>query len=351
MKRIAVFLALFQIAFLAGPAFAQQGAQAYGSNRTVATESWIEEWDPASGSWVKVADIETAASGQQANLPTVTTSFVNGELVSETRAAMRYAQPAASPASQTMIARYGPFVVTSATSAAMMGPTDTASPAQFDAMLRDFPQLALLEMVEAPGTSNDIANLAVGRRIREAGIATHVPAGGSVRSGAVELFLAGATRTMEQGAQFAVHSWLDSHGREADDFTADHPAHRLYIDYYLEMGMSEDRARGFYAMTNSVPHSQALWLGAADLHLWLRPDSQAVLVSADPFVAAERQRPTVRTAPAIIAAMQPRLPTAEINWGLVENSAMVPVIDYGDLSKTYLARLDVSQLDSGYALP
>ena len=62
-------------------------------------------------------------------------------------------------------------------------------------MIRDFPALTMLEMVEAPGTSNDLANLQVARRIRASGIAIHVPSHGSVRSGAVELFLAGAQRT------------------------------------------------------------------------------------------------------------------------------------------------------------
>ena len=87
-------------------------------------------------------------------------------------------------------------------------------------------------MVEAPGTDNDIANLAVGRRIRAAGLATYVPRGGSVRSGAVELFLAGVERQIDDGAEFAVHSWLDNHGREANDFAADDPAHRLWSKVY-----------------------------------------------------------------------------------------------------------------------
>ncbi len=336
MKRFAVFLALLQIAFLANPALAQ-GAGAFGCNRTVATESWIEEWDPTTGRWVKVAESETTTHTPQVSLPSIsipiqTTIVMQGEVVPQSRTATRYAQPFVRRDSEVMLAQYGPFVVTSATEAAIVGPTDSFSPAHFDAMLRDFPQLSLLEMVEAPGTNNDIANLAVGRRIREAGIATHVPNGGSVRSGAVELFLAGAARTMDQGAEFAVHSWLDDHGREADDFAVDHPSHRLYLDYYVEMGMSEKRARDFYAMTNSVPHSEALWLGAHDLRPWLRSEIG-------------------RIEAANITVTQPRLPTAKIEWGMVETLAVVPMIDYGDLNETILAQLDLSQLDSVYALP
>ena len=67
----------------------------------------------------------------------------------------------------------------------------------------------MLEMIEAPGTEDDRANLRLGRLIRARGIATHVPAGGSVRSGGVELFLAGTRRIADPGAEFAVHAWAD----------------------------------------------------------------------------------------------------------------------------------------------
>jgi hypothetical protein len=65
---------------------------------------------------------------------------------------------------------------------------------------------------------------------------------------------------MEPGALFAVHSWRDSRGREPQDYAEDAPANRNYIDYYVDMGMTEAEARAFYAMTNSVSHSHALWL-------------------------------------------------------------------------------------------
>jgi hypothetical protein len=137
-------------------------------------------------------------------------------------------------------------------------------------MLGAFPQIALLEMVECPGTEDDRANLRLGRMIRAAGIATHVPAGGSVRSGGVELFLAGAKRSADSRAEFAVHAWIDEDGREAGDYAASAPENRKYLDYYRQMGMSDAEARSFYAMTNSVPHAQALWLDGADMARWVR---------------------------------------------------------------------------------
>jgi len=341
MKRIAALFVILQFALLGGPAFAQVLSFAeQGSVRTVVTESWVEEWDPATGQWVRVADDE-AQKAQ--NLATIKTTYRNGALIEETRQAARYAQPDARPMRMGIIAQYGPFAITSATSAMMIGPTDSASPFLFDAMLRDFPALARLDMIEAPGTSNDIANLAVGRRIRAAGIATHVPEGGSVRSGAVELFLAGSDRTMADGAQFAVHSWLDNHGREADDFSPDHPAHRLYLDYYVEMGMSEAQAREFYAMTNSVPHHSALWLAASDMRAWL---DKRPAPAFDPSLV-ER----VAASTAVVALAQPGAPRVDFDWQPLAAITRAPVLDYGDLESIALARFDASVIDSRIAFP
>ena len=79
---------------------------------------------------------------------------------------------------------------------------------------------------------------------------------------------AGVERDIAQGAEFAVHSWMDAYGREADDFAMHAPENRQYLDYYREMGMSAEQARSFYAFTNSVPHARALWLDASDMRRW-----------------------------------------------------------------------------------
>lgn len=170
------------------------------------------------------------------------------------------------------IARFGPFAVLDGTRAAMVDISDSASPAQFAAMLRAYPGITQIEMIEVPGTEDDRANLRLGRMIRARGIGTHVPTGGSVRSGGVELFLAGKTRIADPGAEFAVHAWADEDGREATDYPADAPENRAYVDYYVEMGMPTDQARSFYAMTNSVPNGDAKWLTAADMGQWVALD-------------------------------------------------------------------------------
>ena len=225
----------------------------------LSVETWIEQWDPATQQWVRVEakDIRALADEDGAD---------------------RFVPARAKPQAKAL-ATYGPFRVIDDTHAEMVGVTDARSPAQFRAMLRDFPRIATLSMVECPGTDNDIGNLAVGRLIRAAGLETHVPAGGSVRSGAVELFLAGKTRRIDDGAEFAVHSWRDNYGREASDYGANEGANATYLAYYREMGMSDGEARAFYDMTNSVGHADARWLTAQDMRKWLGEPAPETLVS------------------------------------------------------------------------
>lgn len=316
MKRLAALITLLHLLILPAAVLAQDHAGA----RIVSTDSWVEQWDPVSESWVRIAD----DAQPQTNVTMITTHIVNGEVVSQTTTqehnASRYAMPDNSPPGEAGIAQYGPFRVIDSRRAALVGSTGRNSPAQFDVMLRDFPGLEVLEMREAPGTRNDIANLALGRHIRKAGLRTHVPNGGSVRSGAVELFLAGARRTMEPGAQFAVHSWLDNSGRQPGDFAPDAPENRLYLDYYVEMGMSERRARDFYAMTNSAPHEGALWLRAEDMEPWIAPEpTSAIRVDPAPLQVLANAHgalpiPVVSAGPVAIAdaiAIAPRIQYAD----------------------------------------
>lgn len=234
------------LAFLTAPMLLAQPAalRASGWDGPRIAAQWVEEWDPVARRWIRIgglADAPRSADWREEQVPTRTTP----------------------------LARFGPFVVASESIAVLVGTTDSASPAHFSQMIATYPQLRTLSFVDAPGTRNDIANLKLGRMIRSSGLSTHIPNGGSARSGAVELFLAGTRRTMEPGALFAVHSWRDSHGREPKDFAEDDPENRVYIDYYVDMGMTEADARAFYAMTNSVPHSRALWLGPGQIRHWI----------------------------------------------------------------------------------
>lgn len=148
------------------------------------------------------------------------------------------------------IAQFGPFSVMSGSVAELNGVIDQSTPDQVHRMLVAYPGISLIRMIDCPGTENDDANLEVARMIHSAGISTLVPRGGSVRSGGVELFLAGVHRTAEPGAEFGVHSWEDEDGRQARDVPAGDPAHLAYLRYYQDVGLSPEEASAFYAFTN-----------------------------------------------------------------------------------------------------
>ena len=169
-------------------------------------------------------------------------------------------------------ANFGPFNVVARDRVELNGSIESDTPTQFAAMLRAFPTIRQIDMVDCPGTGDDEANLALARMVRKAGIATFVPNNGSVRSGGVELFLAGAKRSAAPNAEFAVHSWLDEDGMEPDDYADSDPVNREYLNYYREMGMSYEKAKAFYAMTNSVPHNDALYLKPRDIAAFIPLD-------------------------------------------------------------------------------
>lgn len=285
-RALALGLAALALLFPGTAALAQSNG---GGGRVVSVMRWVEEWDPASGQWVRVAEAPASlarATYENAAPRTSEISPAANTLVTQTvtEEPVRFiaAPRRAAAAASAGIARFGPFTVLDPARAALVDATDAASPQAFAAMMAAYPQIRVLEFLDAPGTSHDLANLKLGRAIRKAGLATHVPAGGSARSGAVELFLAGTRRIVDPGAMFAVHSWRDGLGREPADFAPDAPENRLYLDYYAEMGMTPDQARAFYAMTNSVPHAGAKWMESAEMARWIGPDAAVSRLPAAP---------------------------------------------------------------------
>ena len=163
------------------------------------------------------------------------------------------------------IAVAGPFRLVARDTLALVGTIDSRGPAQFAAIMARYPGVTRLLMVDCPGSVDEDANHRLARAVRAAGLITTVPHGGSVRSGAVDLFLAGRTREAAPDAEFGVHSWRDEDGREANRVPPNDPVHAGYIAYYREMGMSDADARRFYALTNSVGFENARYLSAREM--------------------------------------------------------------------------------------
>lgn len=355
----ALALALAALTLLLPGTAALAHRDAPSGARVVERVSWVEEWDPASQQWVQVPDspasltpvaFETSPLPAATSAATTIVSRSGGVTNTETILApqpMRFIGGLNRPAQAAGIAAFGPFrVIAGGKRAALVAATDAASPQAFAAMLAAYPGIEVIEFADAPGTSHDLANLRLGRAIRAAGLATHVPAGGSARSGAVELFLAGTRRTLDPGALFAVHSWRDQLGREPSDFAPEAPENRLYLDYYAEMGMSADQARAFYSMTNSVPHEGARWMDSAEMARWITPAARQIDGNGEQALRLA----LLRSAGALAAAV--RLP-----WSLPRASMpepdLAPVLAYATPGASLLdgAMLGAAVLDSGAAFP
>lgn len=179
---------------------------------------------------------------------------------------------------------FGPFVVLSNSQALLTRETDTDSPRDFTSMLMKFPGIKTLELSDCPGTLDDNANLELAEIIHDRGISTDVPQGGSVRSGAVDLFLAGLHRTTASDAKFAIHAWVDEDGHRPSNFSTNDPINKRYVQFYhYTAGMAEPAAVRFYDLANSVPFENALWLTPsqiaqyADITIRSLPDENNVI--------------------------------------------------------------------------
>ena len=120
-------------------------------------------------------------------------------------------------------------------------------------------RVGTLVFTMVPGSVDDDTNLALGRMLRRAGVATYLPARGEVASGGTDLFLAGTRRIVERGARIGVHSWSAGFffGPSAVDLPRDHPEHAKYLDYYRDIGIPE----AFYWFTlEAAPPDDIHWM-------------------------------------------------------------------------------------------
>lgn len=117
----------------------------------------------------------------------------------------------------------------------MQGDITSRTPRQFAAVMAQHPGVTRIVLCEMPGSADDDAMIALPYDVRQRGLATHVGAESEIASGAVDLFLAGTTRTMERGAEIGVHSWSDGQ-RDGIDYprtSPEHDANRRYVEVML----------------------------------------------------------------------------------------------------------------------
>ena len=141
------------------------------------------------------------------------------------------------------------------------GLIDSDIPEYWDNYISAFPNTNRMVMKDCPGSTDDNANWEAARKIRAQNISIHLPAEAVIASGAVDLFLAGTTRTRDSGSQLGVHAWADGNGNEATDFPVGDIEHQGAIDYYIDMGFTQEEAEAFYYFTiNAASADDIHWM-------------------------------------------------------------------------------------------
>lgn len=151
------------------------------------------------------------------------------------------------------------------------GTTDNYSRNIVRDLMREEPQVTTLVLQAMPGTQDMVTNTRIARDIREAGLATHVPADGQIASGAVDWLAAGVTRTIDCGAQVGVHSWGNPMGGRGDRTVFD-PQSMMQRDFLGDMGVDP----AFYKFTKDAAGPDEIY--------WMRPEEMVRfrLLSVDP---------------------------------------------------------------------
>ncbi len=145
--------------------------------------------------------------------------------------------------------------------ATMVGDLTGSAPRKVRNLFEEHPDLTTIELVDCPGSLDDVAALEASRLVREQGVDTHVGEDGEIASGAVDFFIAGVNRSVTPGGQVGVHSW-SAGSEEGSELPRDHWEHTLYLDYYADMGIDEE----FYWFTLDAASSDGIhWMTQDEL--------------------------------------------------------------------------------------
>ncbi|MEE9329246.1 MAG: hypothetical protein V3V30_03845 [Parvularculaceae bacterium] len=133
---------------------------------------------------------------------------------------------------------------------------------QMQEIISTNPQVDTLVFTAMPGSIDDEVTFKMGRWIRSKELNTHLTAQSVIASGAVDLFVSGVERTMEDGAKIGVHSWDDG-SKEAADFPRDSKEHDLNKDYIVAMNVPVE----FYWFTiYEAPADAIHWMSNAEIN-------------------------------------------------------------------------------------
>lgn len=134
----------------------------------------------------------------------------------------------------------------------------------YEQLRRSHPDVEEIVLVDVPGSANDEENTRTGRALHSDRLNTRLLANSEIASGGVDFFLAGIRRSVETGARIGVHSWSDSSGTVPANLPRDHPAHRIYLDYYNAIGYQQGEEFYFFTL-QAAPADQIHWMTPAEI--------------------------------------------------------------------------------------
>jgi len=150
--------------------------------------------------------------------------------------------------------------------AILSGELGTGSYIAIKEMIDNNPKVDTLVLKNMPGSLNDDINMHTGRLVRNAGLATTIAADGVAASGAVDLFAAGLTRTVEKGGKVGVHSWCCVKGKPANKLAKSDEAHAPLLTYSREM-LGRTYGPDFYFFTlNAANFDNVHWMTTEQLN-------------------------------------------------------------------------------------
>ena len=151
------------------------------------------------------------------------------------------------------------------TFAVAIGYINTNTPNVVQNLINNHPNVTTIVLLNSGGSDDDTANLQASQMLRNAGYKMYLPSNGEIASGAVDMFFAGTTRVIDAGAMVGVHSWGNG-TVQATDFPVGHAYHLPYINYYVNMGLTQQESEAFYYFTiNAAPAASIYWMLDAEI--------------------------------------------------------------------------------------
>lgn len=149
--------------------------------------------------------------------------------------------------------------------AVAIGYINSNTPSVVQSLINNHPNVTTIVMLNSGGSEDDQANLNASQMLRNAGYNMYLPSNGEIASGAVDMFFAGVRRVIDVGAQVGVHSWSDG-VNDATFYPVGHANHQPYIDYYVNMGLTQQESEAFYYFTiNAAPAASIYWMTEAEI--------------------------------------------------------------------------------------